>query len=102
MPSMIVSARASCTGRAVLRALPRAAGASSWPRARPHAAEPPPPAAKEAKARDPHGDPLPQGAVARLGSLRLWHEGYSWPVRFSPDTAVTIRLVVPCVRTVKR
>jgi WD40 repeat protein len=34
---------------------------------------------------DRHGDPLPEGAVARLGSIRLRHESQVCCVAFSPD-----------------
>jgi RNA polymerase sigma factor (sigma-70 family) len=35
--------------------------------------------------RDALGDPLPDGALARLGSARLWHYAHSFPMSFSPD-----------------
>jgi WD40 repeat protein len=34
------------------------------------------------------GDPLPEGAVARMGSVRLTHEAHCWCVAFSPDGKV--------------
>jgi WD40 repeat protein len=34
---------------------------------------------------DRYGDPLPPGAVARLGSFRLRHTGPVWAVGFAPD-----------------
>jgi RNA polymerase sigma factor (sigma-70 family) len=49
---------------------------------RPAAAEPQ--ADRGKPATDLYGDPLPAGAVARLGSLRLRHE-IAWCVAFAPD-----------------
>jgi RNA polymerase sigma factor (sigma-70 family) len=58
-----------------------------------HAAEPPavtPPVAQEPQAkekprRDRHGDPLPPGAVARLGTLRLRHNSQIYSAAISSD-----------------
>src|SRR4051812_26405761 len=35
--------------------------------------------------KDLHGDPLPHGAVSRLGSLRLRHAGTVCALAFTPD-----------------
>src|SRR5262249_32655376 len=48
-----------------------------------HAAAPPGP-----RPVDPHGDPLPRGAVARLGTLRFVHLGRLASVAISPDGKV--------------
>lgn len=34
---------------------------------------------------DRHGDPLPDGAVDRLGTVRLWHQRLAFSVAISPD-----------------
>ena len=49
-------------------------------------AEPPRPEIKPAISRDYYGDPLPPGAIARMGTVRRWrHRGSVKPVVFSPD-----------------
>jgi RNA polymerase sigma factor (sigma-70 family) len=48
-------------------------------------AEQPRPAAEKTTRLDIHGDPLPKGALARLGTLRLRHGGDIKSVAFTPD-----------------
>jgi WD40 repeat protein len=43
-----------------------------------------PPDRKAVRA-DRHGDPLPPGAIARLGTLRFGHRAVKWSVAFAPD-----------------
>lgn len=47
--------------------------------------ETPVPVPADAKRTDRHGDALPAGAVARLGSVRLRHAGGVHSVVFAPD-----------------
>jgi RNA polymerase sigma factor (sigma-70 family) len=61
---------------------PSAPGQRPEDEPRPAAAEPQADTGKPAA--DLYGDPLPAGAVARLGSLRLRHEDV-WSVAFAPD-----------------
>jgi RNA polymerase sigma factor (sigma-70 family) len=67
---------------AVLAALAVAVGVGLAARRPP--ADPPPPPAELRPAADAFGDPLPPGAVARLGTLRWHHEERVTTVAFSP------------------
>ncbi|HEY8504478.1 MAG TPA: sigma-70 family RNA polymerase sigma factor [Gemmataceae bacterium] len=90
-------ALAKLKGAALALTLGLAVTASAWFGLRPLGAEPPPdetgkpesrlePVAKEKQpGRDRFGDPLPEGAVARMGSLRLFHGRQASRVLFSPD-----------------
>jgi WD40 repeat protein/beta-lactamase regulating signal transducer with metallopeptidase domain len=50
--------------------------------------------------RDLYGDPLPTGAIVRLGTTRLRHSGYLLSVTFSPDgqTLATVGNLDPEIR----
>jgi WD40 repeat protein len=54
----------------------------------PQPAQPPQPARHEVALADRYGDPLPAGAVARLGTVRLRHQNQAEGVVFSPDGKV--------------
>jgi RNA polymerase sigma factor (sigma-70 family) len=60
----------------------------------PHAEAPRPEPVAEVLRTDHYGDPLPPGAVARLGSLRFYHGQQVTRVTLSPDE----KLVVSCGR----
>jgi WD40 repeat protein len=65
------------------------AGSGTWLRAEPGAGKSSPPSAakeKEVILRDFHGDPLPPGAVARLGTVRGRHGGPITSLAWSSDS----------------
>src|SRR5262249_6467700 len=47
--------------------------------------EKPPPLAREHEQTELPGDPLPPGAIARMGTIRFRHINYACSVAFSPD-----------------
>ena len=50
--------------------------------------DPAPPRSDAPASTDRHSDPSPAGAIARFGTLRLWHGGEARAVAFSPDGKV--------------
>src|SRR2546423_1708699 len=40
---------------------------------------------KSTQRTDQHGDPLPSGAVARIGTTRFWHGSDGSEILFAPD-----------------
>src|SRR5262249_11765222 len=48
-------------------------------------AKPEKPEAKEQARRDLYGDPLPEGAISRIGTIRLWHGWQQYPLIYAPD-----------------
>src|SRR5262245_14491873 len=60
--------------------------------------EGPGPARAKAVRVDGHGDPLPPGAVARLGTLRWRTTNYAYPLTFSPDGKRLLSADRDCLR----
>jgi RNA polymerase sigma factor (sigma-70 family) len=85
----LVGVRAGALWYSPVAARPPAA--ASKEKEKPADGQPPAPEAKPGQEKekrpavDANGDPLPTGAVARLGSVHFWHGDWSTALVFSPD-----------------
>ncbi len=78
---LMVTSAAGAVGSLLLE---RPTEAPAFPQAKPVAAEPKKPEPPQIR-RDRHGDPLPDGAIARLGTVR-WRHGFAVnALAYSPD-----------------
>ncbi len=89
---MLVKLRLASVLLLAISTLVAGAGLLAWPTSTPKPSEeraedrpPAPVSVKPRVRRDQAGDPLPAGAISRLGTTRLRHGGLIWSLIFTPD-----------------